>query len=109
MVTIPFYQARSEEVGDALIEHMLSTYSMPNCMVIDQDSAFMFKLINYSFKKFGSKIKTISPYNHPSLQVEHGIKSLATILMKHLTGLGQYWPNYLPLAMYNYNTFLVQI
>ena len=46
-----------------------------------------------------------SPYNHQSLQAEHGIKSLSTILTKHLTNLGQMWPKYLPLAMFAYNTF----
>ena len=25
--------------------------------------------------------------------------------MKHITGLGQYWPKYLPFAIYSYNTF----
>ena len=40
--------------------------------------------------------------------MEHGIKSLSTILMKHLTSLGQMWPNYLPLAAFPYNTFNTQ-
>ena len=45
------------------------------------------------------------PYNHQSLQAEHGIKSLSNILTKHLTNLGQMWPKYLPLATFAYNTF----
>ena len=44
---------------------------------MDQDSAFMFSLMNYLFRKFEIKVKTVAPYNHQSLQVEHGIKSLA--------------------------------
>ena len=51
------------------------------------------------------KVKTIATYNHQSLQAEHGIKSLLTILMKHLTGQGQMWHKYLPLATFAYNTF----
>ena len=27
----------------------------------------------------------VAPYNHQSLQAEHGIKSVSTILTKHLT------------------------
>ena len=50
---------------------------------MDQDSAFMSSLINYLFKEFDIKIKTAA-YNHHSLQAEHGIKSLSTILTKHL-------------------------
>ena len=72
---------------------------------MDQDSAFMSSLINYLFKKFDIKIKNVAPYNHQSLQAEHGIKSLSTILTKQLTGLGQMWPRYFPLALLPYNTF----
>ena len=66
---------------------------------MDQDRAFMSSLMNYLFKKLDIKIKTVAPYNHQSLQVEHRIKSVSTILMKHLTSLGQMWPKYLPLAI----------
>ena len=40
-----------------------------------------------------------------SLHAEHGIKSLATILNKHLTNLGQMWPKYLSLVIFAYNIF----
>ena len=58
---------------------------------MDQDSAFMFTLKNYLFKRLRIKIKTVGPYNHQSLQAEHGIKSLSTILTKHLMGQGENW------------------
>ena len=48
---------------------------------------------------------TVAPYNHQSLQAEHGIKMLSHILMKHLTGQGHMWHKYLPLAMFNHNMF----
>ena len=56
---------------------------------MDQDSAFMSSLVNYLFKTLDTKTKTVAPYNHQSLQAEHGIKSLSTILMKHLTNLNK--------------------
>ena len=37
--------------------------------------------------------------------MEHGIKSLSTILTKYLTSLGQMWPKYLPLAPFCHNIF----
>ena len=70
---------------------------------MDQDSAFMSSLMMYLLNKFNIKIRTVAPYNHQSLQAEHGIKSLSTILTKHLTNLGQMWPKYLPLATFAYN------
>ena len=72
---------------------------------MDQDSAFRSLLITYLFHRLNIKIKTIAPYNHQSLQAEHGIKSLTHILTKHLTSLGQMWTKYLSLAMFAYNTF----
>ena len=68
---------------------------------MDQDSAFMSTLMNYLFKRLNIKIKTVAPYNHQSLQAEHGIKSLLTILMKHLTEQGEMWPKYLPLVTFS--------
>ena len=72
---------------------------------MDQDSTFMSSLMNYVFTKFNIKIKMVAPYNHQSLQAEHGIKSLLKILTKHLTSLGQMWPKYLSLSTFAYNIF----
>ena len=72
---------------------------------MDQDSAFMSNLMNYLFQKLNIKIMTLAPYNHQSLQAEHGIKMLSHILMKHLPGQGQMWHKYLPLAIFAHNTF----
>ena len=91
LVSAPLYQAKSEEVGEALIKHVITKYGTPEYIMMDQDSAFMSSLMNNLFKALGMKIKTGGPYNHKSLQAEHGIKSLSNILTKHLTGQGQTW------------------
>ena len=54
----------------------------------------MSMLMSYLFKSFNIKIKTVPPYYHQSLQAEHGIKSLLTILTKYLTEQGQMWLKY---------------
>ena len=72
---------------------------------MDQDSTFMSSLMTYLLNKFNIKLRTVAPYNHQSLQAEHDIKSLSTILTKHLTNLGEMWPKYLPLATFAYNMF----
>ena len=105
IITVPMYQSKAEEVGEALIEHKITKYCIPNCIIMDQDSAFMSSLMNYLFNKYNIKIKTVAPYNHQSLQAEHGIKSLSNILTKYLTNLGHLWPKYLSLATFAYNTF----
>ena len=105
LITVPVYCSRSEEVGEALIEHVISNFCAPDCIIMDQDSAFMSNLINYLFRKLSIKIMTVAPYNHQSLQAEHGIQTLTQILTKHLTGHGQVWHKYLPLATFAHNTF----
>ena len=105
LITVPIFQARSEEVGEALLEHIITKNCIPDYIIMDQDSAFMSSLMCYLFHRLNIKVKTIAPYNHQSLQAEHGIKSLTHILTKHLTGLGQMWTKYLSLATFAYNTF----
>ena len=89
LTTTPIYQSKSEEIGDALIENVISKYCMPDSIIMDLDSACMSMPMNYLFKKFSTKIKTVAPYNHQSLKAEHGIKLLSNILTKHLTNQGQ--------------------
>ena len=105
MITAPIKQSRSEEVGEALINDVISKYCIPDYMIMDLDSVFMSFLMNYLFKRLGIKIKTVALYNHQSLQAEHGIKSLSNILTKHLTRSGEMWPNYLQFATLAHNTY----
>ena len=105
LVTVPIFQAKSGEVGEVLLEHVITKYYIPKYIIMDQDSAFMSSLVAYLFHRLDIKIKTIAPYNHQSLQVEYSIKSLTHILTKHLTGLGQMLTKYVSLATFAYNTF----
>ena len=105
LVTVPIFQAQSEDVGEVLLEHVITKYCIPEYIIMDQDSEFMSSLMTYLFHRLNIKIKTIAPYDHQSLQAEHGIKSLTCILTKHLTGLGQMWTKYVSLATFAYNTF----
>ena len=89
MITVPIYQVKSEEIGEALIQNVMTKYCIPEHIIIDQESAFMSSLMTYLLTKFNIKIRTVAPYNNQSLQAKHGIKSLSTILTKHLTNLGQ--------------------
>ena len=105
LITVPIYKAKSEEVGETLIENIITKYCIPEYVINDRDIALMSSCMTYLLNKFNIKIRTVAPYNHQSLQAEHGIKSLSTILTKDLTNLGQMWPKYLPLFTFLYNTF----
>ena len=98
LIASPLYQARSEEVGETLMESVVSKFGAPEYIMMDQDSMFISSLMSYLFKRLGIKIKTVGPYNHKSFQAEHGIKLLSNTLTKHLTGQGQMWHKFLSLA-----------
>ena len=93
LITVPIQQAKSEEVGEALIENVITKYCVSEYIIMDQDSIFMSL---YLLNKFNIMIRRVAPFYHQCLQAEHRIKSLSTILTKHLTSLGQMWPEYLP-------------
>ena len=106
LITLPIWQTKSEEIGEALIDNITTRYCFPEYIIMDRDSAFMFSLMTYLLKKINIKIRKVAPYNHQSFQAEHGINSLSNILTKHLTNLGQMWPKYLSLATFTQNMFI---
>ena len=55
LITAPLYQARSEEVGEALIKNVVSKFGTPDYMMMGKDSAFMSSLMSYLFKKSVSR------------------------------------------------------
>ena len=75
LLTVPIYQAKSEEIEEALIENIMTKFCISEYIIITQDSAFMSSLMNYLLNMFNIRISTVAPYNHQSLQAEHGIKS----------------------------------
>ena len=60
LVTVSIFQARSEEIGEALIENMITKFCIPEYIILDQDSTFMSSLMTYLFHKFNIKIKTVA-------------------------------------------------
>ena len=51
LITVPIYHSKAEEIGDTLIEHIITNYCILYCIIMDQDSAFMSALMNYLFNK----------------------------------------------------------
>ena len=42
LINVPIYQAKSEEIGEAPIENVKTKYYIPEYIIMDQDSAFVF-------------------------------------------------------------------
>ena len=72
LITTPIHQAKSKEIGDAIIEHVITKYCTPEYVIMDQASTFMSSLMNYLFQKFDIKIKSVVPFNdnHFRLNIE---------------------------------------
>ena len=59
LIMVPIYQSKAEEIGEALIEHIVTKYCFPDCIIMDQDSEFMSSVMNYLFNKFDIKLKQL--------------------------------------------------
>ena len=57
LVTVPIFQARSEEIGEALKENVITKKCIPEYIIMDQDSTFMSSLLTYLFDTFNIKLK----------------------------------------------------
>ena len=64
LITVPIFQARSEEIGEALIDNVITKYCIPEYIIMDQDSTFMSSLMTYLLNKFNIKFRTAVLYNH---------------------------------------------
>ena len=54
---MPIHQARSEEIGDALIDNVISKYGIPEYMIMDQDCVFMSTIMSHLFKRLNIRLR----------------------------------------------------
>ena len=78
LITAQIHQSKSEEIGNVIIGKIIAIFQCPEIMTMDIESAVMSYLITYLFKRLKIKIKITGAYNHQSLQVDSGTKSLST-------------------------------
>ena len=44
LIMVPIYQSKAEEIGDALIENVITKYCIPDGIIMGQDSTFISSL-----------------------------------------------------------------
>ena len=59
LITVPIFQVRSEEIGEDLIENVITKYCIPEYIIMDQDGAFMSSLQTYLLHKIFIIIKFV--------------------------------------------------
>ena len=47
LITVPIYQAKSQETGEEIIENVITKYCIPEYIIMDQDSAFISSPMTY--------------------------------------------------------------
>ena len=52
LITVSIFQARSEEIGEALIKNIIMKYCIPEYIIMDLESIFMSSLMTYLFHRF---------------------------------------------------------
>ena len=72
LIKVSIFQARSEEIGEALFKNVITKYRILEYIIMDQDSAFMSSLMTYLFHRLDIKIKTIAliTINHTRQSME---------------------------------------
>ena len=97
--------ATAPEICNTTMDSFIGYFGTLIRIVCDHDPVFMSHLTQWFLHTYGIHVTTASPTNHQSLIAEHGIKSLASILMKHFTALGDNWPLYCKPAMLVFNSY----
>ena len=85
LITVPIFQAKSGEIGEALIDNIITKYCIPEYIIMDQDSTFISSLMTYLLKKFNIKIRIVAPYNHNLIRLNMALNHCPI-----------FWPSILP-------------
>ena len=56
-ITVPIPQSRLKEIGDALMDNVMSYFCIPGYIIMDEDSTFLSSLMKYLLKKFNINLK----------------------------------------------------
>ena len=80
VIGIPLKSIRTENILDALFQHVIFKYGPPKQIVTDQGSQFTSKLTMDMCHAIGINIKIASPGNHGSLRVERYIQTISNNL-----------------------------
>ena len=99
MVALPLHSTKTPpHILQVFQKGYVAYFGLPTYIVCDQDIAFTSSLMEAFTEQLNIKMIMVSPTNHKSLLAEHGIKSLSTLLGKHLSEVWS-WPDCLPHAM----------
>ena len=104
MVTLPLSSMKIQHIIDAFERGYLAYYGPPTHIICDMDPTFTSSLMEAFSRHLNIKVITVSPTNHKFLLAKHVIKSLSSLLIKHLEEVWS-WSSCLPYSMLCYNSY----
>nr|CAD2208261.1 unnamed protein product [Meloidogyne enterolobii] len=105
MAPIPLRNQLAGTVTDALINHIITKFGVPECIVSDQGTQFMSTVFKEVAELFGIRLHTTTPYHQSANgQCERYNRTLADMIST--TTRGKDWAQALPLLAFAYNTSL---
>ena len=104
MVALPLSSTRTQNILKAFQRGYLAYFGPPTHITCDQDPAFTSSLMEAFLTELNIKVILVSPTNQKSLQIDHGIKNLSGLLVKHLSQVWS-WQSCLPYSMLCYNGY----
>ena len=106
LVALPLHSTRTQQIIEVFQRGYLAYFGPPSHIICDLDPSFASSLMEAFFKHLNIKMLIVNVTNNKSLLAEHGIKSLSTLLVKHLS---EVWSssNSLPYAMLCYNSYSI--
>jgi len=101
----PIPRETAEIVADILLDEIFTKFGAPEVIISDRGSAFQSKVLRELFTDFRSKHVMSSPY-HPQTNglTERFNKTLAGMLAMYVSEKQQEWDEYIPFAVFAYNT-----
>ena len=104
-IAVPLTDRQTQTIAEAFINRVIYLFSPPRQIVCDETAEFTSAIIQAILTMLNCRLKVISPYNHGSSKCERQIKTISSIIVKHLWDKGQMWPLFATTAAYAVNTF----
>ena len=104
IVALPLSSTKIQHISDVFEKGYLAYYGSPTHIICDIDPTFTSSLMEAFSRQLNIKIIIVIPTNHKSLLAKHGIKSLSSLLVKHLEQVWS-WSSCLLYSMLCYNSY----
>ena len=92
-------------VAEAMINKPICIFGPPKLLMLDKDSAFTGKVIQFILRALNFQLLIISSSSHGSFRTE--LQTIGKMIAKCLAGIGEMWPLFTTVAVYARNTFVL--